>query len=119
MNEQRSYHFKPNTNLPTHYNPALRNHENFSYGGGALQGPRQGHHPQQGYQQPPRFQQQHQGVEGRNEYQGQRRTQPFEEKMLQFMGITRGYYNSMNRNYLTWKLSSLILKCFRRMLVPR
>ena len=39
-NEQRSYHFKPNPNLPTHYNPALRNHENFSYGGGALHGPR-------------------------------------------------------------------------------
>ena len=35
MNEQRSYHFKPNPNLPTHYAPALRNHENFSYGGGA------------------------------------------------------------------------------------
>ena len=35
MCEQRSYHFKPNPNLPTHYNPALRNHENFSYGGGA------------------------------------------------------------------------------------
>ena len=38
LNEQRSYHFKPNPNLPTHYNPALRNHENFSYGGGASQG---------------------------------------------------------------------------------
>ena len=50
VNEQRSYHFKPNPNLPTHYNPALRNHENFSYGGGALQGPRQGQHPQHGYQ---------------------------------------------------------------------
>ena len=86
MNEPRNYHFKPNPNLPTHYNPALRNHENFSYGGGALQGPRHGQHPQQGYQQPPGFQQQHQGGEGRNEYQGQRRTQPFEEKMLQFMG---------------------------------
>ena len=23
MNEQRSYHFKPNPNLPTHYNPVL------------------------------------------------------------------------------------------------
>ena len=33
MNEQRSYHFKPNPNLSTHYSPALRNHENFSYGG--------------------------------------------------------------------------------------
>ena len=39
VNEQRSYHFKPNPNLPTHYNPALRNHENLSYGGGALHGP--------------------------------------------------------------------------------
>ena len=86
MNEPRNYHFKPNPNLPTHYNPALRNHENFSYGEGALQGPRHGQHPQQGYQQPPRFQQQHQGGKGKNEYQGQRRTQPFEEKMLQFMG---------------------------------
>ena len=35
MNEQRSYHFKPNPNLPIHYTPSLRNHENFSYGGGA------------------------------------------------------------------------------------
>ena len=42
MNEQRSYHFKPNPNLPTHYTPALRNHENFSYGGGAQQGHRPG-----------------------------------------------------------------------------
>ena len=42
MNEQRSYHFKPNPNLPTHYTPALRNHESFSYGGGAQQGPRPG-----------------------------------------------------------------------------
>ena len=33
MNEQRSYHFKPNPNLPTHYTLALWNHENFSYGG--------------------------------------------------------------------------------------
>ena len=49
VNEQRSYHFKPNPNLPTHYNPALRNHENFSYGRGALHGPRQEQHPQQGY----------------------------------------------------------------------
>ena len=50
VNEPRSYHFKLNPNLPTHYNPALRNHENFSYGGGVLQGPRQGQRPQQGYQ---------------------------------------------------------------------
>ena len=68
LNEPRSYHFKPNPNLPTHYNPTLRNHENFSYGGGAAQGSRHGQNPQQGYQQPPRFQQQHQGGEGRNDY---------------------------------------------------
>ena len=42
MNEQRSYHFKPNLNLPTHYTPALRNDESFSYGGGAQLGPRPG-----------------------------------------------------------------------------
>ena len=42
VNEPRNYHFKPNPNLPTHYSPALRNHENFLYGGGALQGPRHG-----------------------------------------------------------------------------
>ena len=34
LNEQRAYHFKTNPNLPTHYTPALRNHENLSYGGG-------------------------------------------------------------------------------------
>ena len=45
VNEPRSYHFKPNPSLPTHYNPALRNHENFSYGGGNTQGQRQGQNP--------------------------------------------------------------------------
>ena len=35
LNANRSYIFKPNPNLPTHYAPALRNHESFSYGGGA------------------------------------------------------------------------------------
>ena len=50
VNEPRSYHFKPNPNLPTHYNPARRNHENLSYGGGALQGRRHGQNPQLGYQ---------------------------------------------------------------------
>ena len=42
MSEKRSYHFKPNPNLPTHYTLALRNHENFSYGGRAQQAPRLG-----------------------------------------------------------------------------
>ena len=35
LNANRSYNFKPNINLPTHYTPALRNHENFLDGGGA------------------------------------------------------------------------------------
>ena len=34
LNGNRKYNFKPNNNLPTHYTPALRNHENFSYGSG-------------------------------------------------------------------------------------
>ena len=55
MNEQKSHHFKPNPNLPTHYTPTLRNHENFSYGGGAQQGPRPRQNYQQAYAQP-RFQ---------------------------------------------------------------
>ena len=33
LKANRSYTFKANFNLPTHYTPALRNHENFSYGG--------------------------------------------------------------------------------------
>ena len=52
MDEQRSYHFKTNPNLPTHYTLALRNHENFSYGGGAQQGPRPGQNYHQAYTQP-------------------------------------------------------------------
>ena len=34
LNGNRSYNFKPNNNLPTHYTPALRNHENLFYRGG-------------------------------------------------------------------------------------
>ena len=33
INGNKSYNFKINNNLPTHYTPALRNHENFYYGG--------------------------------------------------------------------------------------
>ena len=33
INGNKSYNFMPNNNLPTHYTPALRNHENLSYGG--------------------------------------------------------------------------------------
>ena len=42
LNSNKSYTFKPNLNLPTHYTPTLRNHDNFSYGGGAQQGQRPG-----------------------------------------------------------------------------
>ena len=35
LNSKMSYTFKPNLNLPTHYTPTLRNHENFIYGGEA------------------------------------------------------------------------------------
>ena len=93
LGEPRNYHFKPNTNLPTHYHSELRNHENLSYGGGASQGPRQVQNPPQGYQQLPRFQQQQQGNEHRNEYQGQRRALSFEEQMLQFMGDNKKLLN--------------------------
>ena len=40
VNGKRNYNFKPNTNLPTHCTPTLRNHENFSYGSGVQQGQR-------------------------------------------------------------------------------
>ena len=70
LNENRSYIFKPNPNLPTHYTPALRNHENFSYGRGAQQGLRLGQnyhqvYAQYGFQQQ---QQQQQHKDNRGEY---------------------------------------------------
>ena len=40
LNGNRSYNFKPNSNLPTHYTPTLRNRENLSYGGRNHQGQR-------------------------------------------------------------------------------
>ena len=39
LNANRGYNLKRNLNLPTHYTPSLRNHENFSYGAGALMSP--------------------------------------------------------------------------------
>ena len=42
LNATRSYNFKPTLNFQTHYTPALRNHENFSYRGEAQQGHRPG-----------------------------------------------------------------------------
>ena len=77
------YNFKPNLNLPTHYKPALRNHENLSYGLTAQQGRRQmqnyqQQHGQHGFQG-------HQQNSQRVENQGQRRSQSFEDQMISFM----------------------------------
>ena len=69
----RSYNFKPNNNLPTHYTPALRNHENFSYGSGVQYAPR----PVQNFHQqyaPQGFQGQQQQSSQRAENQGQIRS---------------------------------------------
>ena len=96
LNANKSYTFKPNLNLPTHYSPSLRNHENFSYGGKAQQGTRyeQNHHQaytQPGFQQ--RQQQQQQQRESRAYYQGQKRTPSFEDQMLNFMSDNKRILN--------------------------
>ena len=114
LGEPRSYHFKPNPNLPAHYHPALRNHENFSYGGGTSRGPRHGQNPQQGYQQPPRFLQQQQGGENRNEYQGQRRAQPFEDQMLQFMGDNKKMLNLHEQKFAELEASNTNSQIFQK-----
>ena len=77
INGYGSYNFKPNNNLPTHYKPALRNHENLSYGGRMKQGPR----PVQNYHQnyaPIGFQGQSQRIQRANN-QGHKRSQSFED----------------------------------------
>ena len=94
LNANRSYTFKPNLNLPTHYTPALRNHEKFSYGGGAQQGQRPGqnlqqYHASSGFQQ----QQQQQLARQRAKHQGQRRSNSFEDQMLAFMGENKRVLN--------------------------
>ena len=55
LNANKSYTFKPNPNLPTHYSPSLRNHESFSYGGKAQQGTKYERNHHHAYTQP-RFQ---------------------------------------------------------------
>ena len=91
LNGTRSYNFKSNLNLPTHYTLALKNHENFSYGERAQQGHRPGQNFQQHYASPG-FQQQQQGSQ-RAENQGQRRSSSFEEQMLTFMGENKRLLN--------------------------
>ena len=111
LNEQRAYHFEPNPNLPTHYTTALRNHENFFYGGGAQHVPRHGQNFQQGYA-PSRFQQQQQG-EGRNEYQGQKRAQTFEDQMLQFMGENKKLLNFHEQKFAELEASNTNSQIFQ------
>ena len=111
LNEQRAYHFKLKPNLPTHYTPALGNHENFSYGGGAQNVPRHRQNFQQMYA-PPRFQQQQQG-EGINEYQGQRRAQTFEDQMLQFMGENKKLLNFHEQKFAELEASKINSKIFQ------
>ena len=111
LNEHRAYHFKPNPNLQTHYTPALRNHENFSSGGGAQHVPRHGKNFQQGYA-PLRFQQQQQG-EGRNEYQCQKRTQTFEDQILQFMGENKKLLNFHEQRFAELEASKTNSQIFQ------
>ena len=112
LNEQRAYHFKPNPNLPTHYTPALRNHENLSYGEGAQHVPRHGQNFQQGYA-PPRFQQQQQG-EGKNKYQVQKRAQTFEDQMLQFMGENKKLFNFHEQKFVELESSNTNSQIFQK-----
>ena len=112
LNEHRGYHFKPNPNLPTHYTLALRNHENFSYGGGAQHVPRHGQNFQQGYA-PPRFQQLQQG-EGRIEYQGQKRAQTFEDQMLQFKGENKKLLNFHEQKFAELEASNTNSQIFQK-----
>ena len=96
LNANRSYTFKPNLNLPTHYTPALRNHENFSYGEGAQKVQRYGQNMQQyhassGFQQQQQQQQQQAGQRAEN--QGQRRSNSFENQMLAFIGENKRLLN--------------------------
>ena len=73
INGNRSYNFKPNTNLPTHYT-ALRNHENFSYGPSAHQGQRTVQNYQQQQHGQHDFQGEQQQSNQRTENQDQRRS---------------------------------------------
>ena len=73
----RSYTFQPNNNLPSHYHPRLRNHENFSYNNKAIVP----HEPHQlsNTRAPPGFQ--NQGASSSN-YQGNTRQPGFNEILL-------------------------------------
>ena len=50
----------------------------------------------------------------RNEYQGQKRTQSFEEQMLQFMGDNKKLLHTHEQNLLSSKLLNPTHKCFNQ-----
>ena len=118
MNVPRSYNFKPNPNLPTHYSLALTNHENFSYGGGAAQGPRHGKILNRDISSYQGSSNSINRVKVGMTIKVRRGPNHLKNKCCSSWGTTRDCYTTMNRNCLTWKLSSLILKCFRRIQVP-
>ena len=101
LNANRSYTFKLNPNLLTHYTPTLRNRENFSYDGGAQQGQRprqnmQQYHASSGFQQQ---QQQQYQVGQKVDNQGQRRSNCFKDQMLAFMGENKRLLNIHEKKF--------------------
>ena len=114
VNEPRSYHFKPNPNLPTHYNPTLRTMR--------ISHMVEGQHKGQGMDRILNKDiSSHQGssssikgVKAGMTIRVRGGPNHLKNKCCSSWGTTRDCYTSMNRNCLTWKLSSLILKCFRR-----
>ena len=118
VNEPRSYHLKPNLNLPTHYSPTLRNDENFSYGGGAAQAQGMDRIRNRDISSHQGSSSSIKGVKARMTIRVRGGPNHLKNKCCSSWGTTTGCYTSMNINFLTWKLSSLILKCFRRIQVP-
>ena len=118
INEKRSYHFKPNPNLPTHYSPTLRNRKIFHMVGKAQQGTRYEHNHHQAYTQHGFQQQQYQQQQNRDnrgKYQGQRRTQTFEDQVLQFMTENKRILNVHEKNFLlNLRISKLTQLCFKQ-----
>ena len=118
MNDKRSYHFKHNPNLPTHYTPALRNHESFSYGGGAQQGLRPGQNYHQAYSHP-RFQEQQQQRDSRGDYHGKKRTQSFEDQMLYFMSENKRILNLHEKIFAELENFKQTQLCFKQIPMPQ
>ena len=61
----------------------------------------------------PKFQQQQQQEEQRNEYQGQKRTQSFEEHMLQFMGDNKKLLHTHEQKFAKFEALKSNSKMFQ------